>query len=337
MKFKNNFEILPSLLNGIYKKELFINNKFISFSNTSFHQNLIFSFKNFSKTNIILYINDSFIKNFSNKHFFQIEKYFKKSINKNYFFNSKKISIFLENLNLIENKKEYFEFFFQEIYEIIRKDNYLHNILNNSELRFLNYLLNYDKKIVFDIFLNIKKFNNTHPKISIIMPIFNSENFIEDCLNSLLNQTFKNFEIICINDGSTDNTLKILYEFEKKDERIYIINQNNLGAGVARNVGMKISKGEYLIFLDSDDIFNETMLEELYAKIKGNNLEIVICNSKNFYTFNNKKIFYHKKYSFSKKQNMLFNKMFSSLNIKKDFFNTFNWWPWDKIFKKKIY
>ena len=336
MKFKNNFEILPSLLNGIYKKELFIKNKFISFSNTSFHQNLILSFKNFSKTNIILYINDSFIKNFSNKHFFQIEKYFKKSNNKNYFFNSKKISIFLENLNLIENKEEYFEFFFQEIYEIIRKDNYLHNILNNSELRFLNYLLNYDKKIVFDIFLNIKKFNKTHPKISIIMPIFNSENFIEECLNSLLKQTFKNFEIICINDGSTDNTLKILYEFEKKDERIYIINQNNLGAGVARNVGMKISKGEYLIFLDSDDIFNETMLEELYAKIKGNNLEIVICNSKNFYTFNNKKIFYNKKYSFSEKQNMLFNKMFSSLNIKKDFFNTFIWWPWDKIFKKKF-
>jgi glycosyltransferase involved in cell wall biosynthesis len=105
-----------------------------------------------------------------------------------------------------------------------------------------------------------------------------------------------------VSDGSTDNTLKILKKFEEKDERIHIITQENLGAGNARNVGMKASKGEYIIFLDSDDIFNETMLEELYAQIKGNNLEIVICNSQNFYIFNNKTIFYKKNYSFSKKR-----------------------------------
>ena len=241
----------------------------------------------------------------------------------------------MENLNLIENKKEYFKFLFKEIYDILKKDNYLHNKFNNLELRFFNYSLNYDEEIVFDIFINIKKYNKKHPKISIIIPIYNSEDFIEECLNSLLNQTFKNFEIICVNDGSKDNTLKILEEFEKKDERIHIITQNNLGAGIARNVGMKISKGEYLIFLDSDDIFNETMLEELYAKIKGNNLEIVICNSKNFYTFNNKKYYYDKIYSFSDEQLIILNKTFSSLDIKKDFFNLFIWWPWDKIFKKK--
>ena len=76
------------------------------------------------------------------------------------------------------------------------------------------------------------------------------------------------------------------------------------------------------------------MLEELYAQIKGNNLEIVICNSQNFYIFNNKTIFYKKNYSFSKKKLMIINKNFSSLNIKENFFNTFIWWPWDKIFKK---
>ena len=334
MKFKNNFEILPSFLNGIYKKELIIKNKFI-FSNSSIYQNLQFSYKNFSKTNIISYSNNSFNTKISNKHFLVIEKYFNKLSNNDIFFNTKKISIFLENLNIIENKKE-FKFLYQEINEIIKKDNYLHNEFKNSELRFLNYLFNYDEEIAFDIFLNIKKYNKTHPKISVIIPIYNSENFIKECLNSLINQSFKNFEIIGINDGSTDNSLKILKEFEEKDERIYLKTQNNLGAGIARNVGMKMAKGEYLIFLDSDDIFNETMLEELYAKIKGNNLEIVICNSNSFDTLNNKKIFYGKRYSFSDEQMMILNKNFSSLNIKKDFFDLFVWWPWDKIFKKKF-
>ena len=334
MKFKNNFEILPSFLNGIYKKELIIKNKFI-FSNSSIYQNLQFSYKNFSKTNIISYSNNSFNTKISNKHFLVIEKYFNKLSNNDIFFNTKKISIFLENLNIIENKKE-FKFLYQEINEIIKKDNYLHNEFKNSELRFLNYLFNYDEEIAFDIFLNIKKYNKTHPKISVIIPIYNSENFIKECLNSLINQSFKNFEIIGINDGSTDNSLKILKEFEEKDERIYLKTQNNLGAGIARNVGMKMAKGEYLIFLDSDDIFNETMLEELYAKIKGNNLEIVICNSNSFDTLNNKKIFYGKRYSFSDEQMMILNKNFSSLNIEKDFFDLFIWWPWDKIFKKKF-
>ncbi len=275
-------------------------------------------------------------KNNSSVHFFEIEKYFNNSFNKeDIFFNTQKVSIFLRNLNIIKNKEIYFKLLFHEIYDILKKNNYLYNKFNNFDSRFLNYSLNYGEEIAFDIFLNIKKYNKTHPKISIIMPIFNSENFIEECLSSLINQIFKNFELICVNDGSTDNTLKILKKFEEKDERIHIITQENLGAGNARNVGMKASKGEYIIFLDSDDIFNETMLEELYAQIKGNNLEIVICNSQNFYIFNNKTIFYKKNYSFSKKKLMIINKKFSSLNIKENFFNTFIWWPWDKIFKKK--
>ena len=328
-------------MNGIYKKDLLLQNKVIFFSNFSFYQGLHFSLKNLSKSNIILYTNNSFLnnkykKNSSNIQFFEIEKYYRNSLNKNdILFNTIKISIFLENLNLIENKETYFKFLFKEIYEIIKKNNYLHNNFNNIDSKFLNYSINYDEEIAFDISLGIKIYSKTHPKISIIMPIFNSENFIEECLNSLINQTFKNFELICVNDGSTDNTLKILKKFEEKDKRIHILTQDNLGAGIARNVGMKVSKGEYLIFLDSDDIFYETMLEELYVKIKENNLDIVICNSKNFYTFNNKKIFDDKKYSFSKKELMIFNKIFSSLNIEKDFFNKFIWWPWDKIFKKK--
>ena len=328
-------------MNGIYKKDLLIQNKIIIFSNSSFYQNLFFSFKNLFKSKIILYTNNSFLnikyKNNPNLQYFEIEKYFKNSSYKNdIVFNTLKIFVFLKNLNIIENKKEYFKFLFNEIYKILKKDNYLHNKFNNFELKFLNYILNYDEEVAFDIFLNINKYNKTHPKISVIIPIFNSQNFIEESLNSLINQTFKNFEIICVNDGSTDKTFDILKKFEQKDERIYIINQNNLGAGIARNIGMKKSKGEYLIFLDSDDIFKENMLEELYKKIKGNDLEIVICNSKNFYTLNNKKIFYEKKYDFSDEILMIINKTFSSLDIKNNFFELFVWWPWDKIFKKNF-
>ena len=135
----------------------------------------------------------------------------------------------------------------------------------------------YGEKITIEIYLSIYIKNN--PKISIIIPIFNSEEFINECLNSLIRQTFKNFEVICINDDSNDNSLTILKEFEKKDERIHIFSQKNTGAGIARNVGMEKSKGEYLLFLDSDDIFEVIMLEELYAKIKQNEKEIEIWNS----------------------------------------------------------
>ena len=106
--------------------------------------------------------------------------------------------------------------------------------------------------------------------------------------------SFKNFEIICVNDGSNDDTLKILKKFEANDERIIIFNQNNSGPGLARNVGMKKSKGKYLMFLDSDDIFKKTMLEELYIKIKENDSDVVICNSQNFEKKNGGKSFMKK-------------------------------------------
>ena len=168
------------------------------------------------------------------------------------------------------------------------------------------------------------------------MPIFNSEKYIEECLSSLLKQTFKNFEIICINDGSIDNTLEILKEFEKIDKRIHVFTQENTGPGIARNNGINKTKGEYVIFLDSDDIFEDTMLEELYSKIKGNDDDIVICNSNNFIFLNGeKKIIGQKNYLISD-EIIIKNKSFSSLDIKSDFFNKFIWWPWDKIFKKKF-
>jgi len=121
--------------------------------------------------------------------------------------------------------------------------------------------------------------NLTFPniKVSIIMPVYNVEDYLRQCLDSIINQTLEEIEIICINDGSTDNSLQILEEYAKKDNRIIIINQKNSGSGVARNIGIKHVKGEYIGFVDSDDYIDITMFEKLYKNAKLNDTDIVMC------------------------------------------------------------
>ena len=101
-------------------------------------------------------------------------------------------------------------------------------------------------------------------KVSVIIPVYNAAEFLGQGLDSLLNQTLHDIEIICVNDGSSDKSLEILKEYEKKDSRIKVIDQENQGAGAARNNGMAIAQGEYLSFLDADDFFEKNMLEESY-------------------------------------------------------------------------
>ena len=114
------------------------------------------------------------------------------------------------------------------------------------------------------------------PMVSIIIPVYNAEKYLSQCLNSLLEQTFADFEIICVDDGSTDNSLMILKEYEQKDDRIIVIEQKNQYAGVARNNGMKRAKGKYLLFLDADDYFADNMLEELAKRAEKDRTEILV-------------------------------------------------------------
>lgn len=99
-------------------------------------------------------------------------------------------------------------------------------------------------------------------KFSIIIPVWNVEKFIANCLDSVLAQSYKNFEIICINDGSTDNSSNILNEYSQKDSRIIVINQNQAGQYAARNIAIEAAKGEYIGFLDADDYITGNLLEE---------------------------------------------------------------------------
>lgn len=102
-------------------------------------------------------------------------------------------------------------------------------------------------------------------KISIIIPVYNGERYLDDCLNSVLNQTLSDIEIICVNDGSTDSSLAILYKYEKIDNRIKIINQENMGVAVARNKAMVMANSEFICFMDADDLYpSDDTLEVLY-------------------------------------------------------------------------
>lgn len=114
------------------------------------------------------------------------------------------------------------------------------------------------------------------PVISIVIPVYNVESFLEDSLNSVINQTFEDFEVICVDDGSTDNSLEILNDFKNKDFRVKVIAQKNKGNGGARNTGLKHATGEYVYFMDADDVLFENALEKMYNNIINNNSDIVI-------------------------------------------------------------
>ncbi|MEW9699981.1 glycosyltransferase [Paenibacillus sp. SI8] len=116
------------------------------------------------------------------------------------------------------------------------------------------------------------------PEISIIVPVYNGEAYLEKCLNSIVNQTFKDVEIICVNDGSTDSTLGIFEKYKKKEDRIVIINQENSGLSASRNNGMKIAKGKYIGFVDGDDFIDEKMFEELYLLAEKSSSDVVVTD-----------------------------------------------------------
>lgn len=112
-------------------------------------------------------------------------------------------------------------------------------------------------------------------KISVIIPVYNVEKYLGQCLDSVINQTYKNLDIVCVNDGSTDNSLKILEKYAKKDSRIKVISQKNAGLNGARNTGLKNASGAYITFLDSDDWLDTDWIEKAYNVAIANNADMV--------------------------------------------------------------
>ena len=115
------------------------------------------------------------------------------------------------------------------------------------------------------------------PLISIVLPVYNVENYLERCLKTVIAQTYKNIEIILVNDGSTDGSLKICEKYRFADSRIKIVNKENGGLSDARNVGIRNSNGEYITFIDSDDTVESDYVEYLYNLIKRSNVDMAVC------------------------------------------------------------
>ena len=168
------------------------------------------------------------------------------------------------------------------------------------------------------------------PKVSVIIPVYNVEKYLEECLGSILNQTYINIEVICIDDGSTDASLHILQRCASKDERVIVLTQKNLGAACARNLGMSIAKGEYLLFLDSDDVFHPDMIRKAIDKAEKFESDIVVFKAMSFDTVTGEKVALNDLFvSFPKYTD----EVFSYLDVPNVIFNSFMVPAWNKLFR----
>lgn len=164
--------------------------------------------------------------------------------------------------------------------------------------------------------------------VSVIIPVYNAEPYLKQCLDSILAQTFKNIEIIIINDCSNDNSFQIIEEYRKTDRRIISISlQKNAGPGNARNEGIKAANGKYIVFIDSDDWITEDYVETLYNSIEKHNCDMV---SGNFYIYDDKT----GRLKTDKNPKDLYSTNFNSLEKKQYFLLLNNNYIWIRIYRK---
>ena len=172
-------------------------------------------------------------------------------------------------------------------------------------------------------------------KFSVIVPVYNVEKFLRECLDSITSQTLKNFEVICIDDGSTDNSLEILQEYANKDSRFKVISQENQGQGIVRNRAIDMAQGEYLFFIDPDDFIESETLATIYDKFCQTDAEIVqfdfeTCEENGEHRgFVSYKELLEKNTGFSLKDNQIFN--WNEIKNKKLLGMSF--YVWDKAYK----
>ena len=167
--------------------------------------------------------------------------------------------------------------------------------------------------------------------ISIIIPVYNAANHLDECINSLLKQSFKDCEFIFVNDGSTDDSKTIIEVYQAKDRRIKLINQENQGVSVARNIGLELASGNYVGFVDADDFIEKTYYDKLYNTAINDNCDIVVSNftieNKGNYITNNSKY----------KKNIIFDNEKIQTEIISEFIKGSNLNSiWNKLYKRSI-
>jgi len=148
------------------------------------------------------------------------------------------------------------------------------------------------------------------PVVSIIIPVYNVENYLEECLDSVLNQTFQDFEVIAINDGSKDRSLEILSQYQAGDRRITVVSQENTGQSASRNRGVEMAAGKYIYFLDADDYILPEALENLMMQMERHNLDLIRFAAEPFVDKGTDFDIYKRQYDFSQsfQQGKVYNK-----------------------------
>jgi glycosyltransferase involved in cell wall biosynthesis len=178
---------------------------------------------------------------------------------------------------------------------------------------------------------------DTSEKVSVIIPVYNDEKYLKQCVESVLTQTYTNLEIILVDDGSTDHTPEICEEYREKYDQIRVLHKKNGGVGSSRNAGLALATGEYVLFVDNDDWLEKHHIEELYKLAKENNVDIAAGNFNIFYedtsTFSywiNDDTYFKKVYSI---------KEWFSLQYRTDFYNMSVVFtvPWDKLYKRSLF
>jgi glycosyltransferase involved in cell wall biosynthesis len=236
-------------------------------------------------------------------------------------------SYYLQPCKFIKNK--------YSLHLVCQNKTYINNNTDvNKKIKNRSKTLFYSLKNnnISELSLNNVIYKTKKPSVSIIMPVYNSEKYLDDALNDILNQTFKDYELICIDDSSTDKSLSILLKYSKKDKRVFVINKNKENAGAARNLGFQLSRGKYLMFLDSDDRFEPTLLKKMYEDISKKDSDVSICNAIKFDDKTNNEI----------KSNLILKgrypdqSPFNHKTIKDNLYLFCTPCPWNKIFKRSL-
>ncbi len=171
-------------------------------------------------------------------------------------------------------------------------------------------------------------------EITVIMPVYNVGIYLEKCLDSIINQTFKDFEVICVNDGSTDNSLEILKQYAKKDKRFKVISQKNKGTGIARNTALKTASGggKFIVFIDPDDWIEENAFEKIQQAFITTQAEVIEFNYNEYNEYSGKTQSHNIAKNINKKLGYKLNAYYNWKDVKKRCLSGLNLYVWSRAY-----
>lgn len=167
-------------------------------------------------------------------------------------------------------------------------------------------------------------------KVSVIVPVYNGETYLEECMESILSQSYKNIEVIFVDDGSTDRSAELIQSFQERDHRVVLIRQTNQYAGIARNRGFDAATGKYVMFLDADDYFDSSLVEKMVSAMQRNHADIAICKSRGYDEKAKKE---HQLAGALNLELLPEKEVFSKEDVPEYIFQLTAGWAWDKMYR----